>query len=96
MDRRAARTTVRVLDDAGDDLVQMAREVRTGLLSSPKDLSPWPKYFYDVKGSELFEEITALPEYYQTRTELSILEAAGSSSSSGAARRARRVPCSTR
>ena len=54
MDRRAARTTVRVLDDAGDDLEQMAREVRTGLLSSPKDLSPWPKYFYDVKGSELF------------------------------------------
>jgi L-histidine N-alpha-methyltransferase len=74
MDRRVARTTVRVLDDAGDDLEQMAREVRTGLLSSPKDLSPWPKYFYDVKGSELFEEITALPEYYQTRTELSILE----------------------
>ena len=74
MDRRAARTTVRALDDAGDDLEQMAREVRTGLLSSPKDLSPWPKYFYDVKGSELFEEITALPEYYQTRTELSILE----------------------
>ncbi len=53
---------------------EMAKNVRAGLLSTPKDLSPWPKYFYDEKGSELFEEITALPEYYQTRTELSILE----------------------
>ncbi len=52
---------------------QMAADVRAGLLSDPKDLSPWPKYFYDERGSELFEEITALPEYYQTRVELSIL-----------------------
>jgi L-histidine N-alpha-methyltransferase len=52
---------------------EMARNVRSGLRSKPKDLSPWPKYFYDAKGSELFEEITELPEYYQTRTELSIL-----------------------
>ena len=52
---------------------EMARNVRSGLQSKPKDLSPWPKYFYDAKGSELFEEITELPEYYQTRTELSIL-----------------------
>jgi L-histidine N-alpha-methyltransferase len=53
---------------------EMAQNVRAGLLSVPKDLSPWPKYFYDEKGSEIFEEITALPEYYQTRTELSILQ----------------------
>jgi L-histidine N-alpha-methyltransferase len=52
---------------------EMAKNVRAGLLARPKDLSPWPKYFYDEKGSELFEEITTLPEYYQTRTELSIL-----------------------
>src|SRR5919202_597532 len=52
----------------------MAKNVRAGLLSTPKDLSPWPKYFYDERGSKLFEEITALPEYYQARTELSILE----------------------
>jgi L-histidine Nalpha-methyltransferase len=52
---------------------EMAKNVRAGLLARPKDLSPWPKYFYDEKGSELFEEITSLPEYYQTRTELSIL-----------------------
>ena len=74
MNRRAARTMLRTLDDASEDLGQMVRDVRTGLLSDPKDLSPWPKYFYDAQGSELFEEITALPEYYQTRTELSILE----------------------
>jgi len=53
---------------------ETAHNIRTGLLSTPKDLSPWPKYFYDEKGSELFERITALPEYYQTRTELSILQ----------------------
>ena len=73
MDRRTARATVRSLGDTSEDLERMAEEVRAGLLSKPKDLSPWPKYFYDEKGSELFEEITTLPEYYQTRTELSIL-----------------------
>ena len=40
----------------------------------PKRLSP--KYFYDATGSELFEAITRLPEYYPTRTEATILEAA--------------------
>ncbi len=57
-----------------EDPAQMAEDVRAGLLRNPKDLSPWPKYLYDKKGSELFEEITALPEYYQTRTELTILK----------------------
>ena len=33
-----------------------------------------PKFFYDQKGSELFEEICSLPEYYPTRTEISILK----------------------
>ena len=66
--------TVRIvtLEEAGD-ADQMARDVRAGLLSTPKDLSSWPKYFYDAEGSRLFEQITELPEYYQTRTELSIL-----------------------
>ena len=63
-----------VLDGAGEDAGQMARDVRAGLASTPKDLSPWPKYFYDAEGSRLFEEITAQPEYYQTGVELSILE----------------------
>src|SRR5919199_3473353 len=64
---------VEELED-GEGASQMAKNVRAGLLSIPKDLSSWPKYFYDERGSKLFEEITALPEYYQARTELSILE----------------------
>src|ERR671933_301821 len=71
MDRR--RATVEFLGEK-EHPAQMAEEVRAGLLGKTKDLSPWPKYLYDEKGSELFEEITTLPEYYQTRTELSILE----------------------
>src|ERR671933_1677207 len=71
MDRR--RATVEFLGEK-EDPGQMAEDLRAGLLSKPKDLSPWPKYLYDEKGSELFEEITTLPEYYQSRTELSILE----------------------
>lgn len=48
-----------------------ADDVLNDLSRQPKRLSP--KYFYDAAGSELFEEITRLPEYYPTRTELSIL-----------------------
>src|SRR6266576_3445547 len=51
---------------------QMVRDVRQGLTKSPKQLSP--KYFYDERGSELFEEITQLPEYYLTRAERLLLE----------------------
>jgi dimethylhistidine N-methyltransferase len=50
-----------------------ARDVIEGLTARPKRLSP--KYFYDETGSRLFEEITALPEYYPTRSELAILGA---------------------
>ncbi len=46
--------------------------VRNGLSSRPKTLPPW--LFYDEAGSELFEQITELPEYYVTRTERAILE----------------------
>jgi dimethylhistidine N-methyltransferase len=48
-----------------------AREAIDDLSQHPKRLSP--KYFYDATGSELFEAITRLPEYYPTRTELGIL-----------------------
>ncbi len=51
---------------------QMLRDVRDGLTAHPKELSP--KYFYDERGSELFEEITRLPEYYLTRSERALLE----------------------
>jgi len=50
----------------------MARDVRAGLGSTPKTLPP--TYFYDARGSELFDEITRLPEYYPTRTERLILD----------------------
>jgi dimethylhistidine N-methyltransferase len=48
-----------------------ARDAIGDLSQHPKRLSP--KYFYDSAGSELFEAITRLPEYYPTRTELGIL-----------------------
>src|SRR5437868_4014425 len=48
-----------------------ADHVIAGLGDDPKWLSA--KYFYDASGSELFEQITELPEYYPTRTELKIL-----------------------
>ena len=50
---------------------RIASEVRDGLTSSPKELAP--KYFYDERGSELFDRITTLPEYYPTRCERAIL-----------------------
>lgn len=48
------------------------QEVLTGLQQTPKVLSS--KYFYDARGCDLFEQICELPEYYLTRTELSIME----------------------
>jgi L-histidine Nalpha-methyltransferase len=47
-------------------------ELRASLSETPRRIPS--KYFYDDRGSELFEEITELPEYYPTRTERSILE----------------------
>jgi L-histidine Nalpha-methyltransferase len=56
------------------DLAASLREdVRAGLTATPKSLPS--KYFYDARGSELFEQITRLPEYYPTRAERSILTA---------------------
>ncbi len=76
---QAGTLKVTVLDEAGEETGRMARDVREGLSAVPKDLSPWPKYFYDAEGSRLFEEITGQPEYYQTGTELSILRERASS-----------------
>lgn len=63
-----ALTFVDLHPAAGD----LRDEVLAGLRGTPKTLAP--KLFYDLKGSELFERITGLPEYYPTRTEISILE----------------------
>jgi dimethylhistidine N-methyltransferase len=62
----------RRLSDQAPDVAATAAEVLTGLRESPKRLPC--KLFYDERGSQLFEEITRLPEYYPTRAELSILE----------------------
>ncbi|MGH9078860.1 MAG: L-histidine N(alpha)-methyltransferase, partial [Acidimicrobiales bacterium] len=50
----------------------MEQDVATGLTTEPKQLPP--VYFYDDRGSRLFDEITRLPEYYPTRAERSILD----------------------
>lgn len=51
----------------------VACEARDGLTRNPKSLAPW--LFYDEAGSDLFEKITNLPEYYLTRTERALFEA---------------------
>jgi L-histidine Nalpha-methyltransferase len=51
---------------------RFANEVRLGLTMEPKSLSP--KYFYDALGSQLFEAICLLPEYYLTRAETEIFQ----------------------
>lgn len=53
------------------DIHALWEEIREGLSRTPASLPP--KLFYDERGAELFEEITRLPEYYPTRTELEIL-----------------------
>lgn len=58
-----------------DQASAFGRDVIDDLSRHPKRLSP--KYFYDAAGSELFEQITLLPEYYPTRTELAILRECG-------------------
>jgi len=50
----------------------LRHDVHAGLTATPKSLPP--KYFYDARGSDLFNEITRLPEYYPTRAETEILE----------------------
>ncbi len=61
----------RVQERSARYLAELRADVRAGLTASPKTLPP--KYFYDARGSELFDEITRLPEYYLTRAESSIL-----------------------
>lgn len=59
--------------DLKPESADVEAEVRRGLTAEPKRLPP--KFFYDERGSRLFEAITELPEYYLTRTELSIFDA---------------------
>ena len=61
---------IRLTPDAAGEALR--EDARHGLADSPKSLPP--KWFYDARGSELFEAITRLPEYYPTRAEREILE----------------------
>jgi len=63
----------RVQARPGRYLAALRADVRAGLTAIPKTLPP--KYFYDERGSALFDEITRLPEYYLTRAETAILQA---------------------
>ena len=49
------------------------QEILAGLTAAQKQLAP--KYLYDERGSQLFDEICSLPEYYPTRTEVGLLRA---------------------
>lgn len=69
-----AETAERVaLLDLKPPIADMKAEVLEGLKEAKKRISP--KFFYDERGSVLFERITELPEYYPTRTEIGILAA---------------------
>jgi len=64
--------TIEVHLAPGDLRAAMEADVRAGLTATPKQLPP--VYFYDDRGSRLFDDITRLPEYYPTRAERAILE----------------------
>jgi L-histidine N-alpha-methyltransferase len=69
---------------AADLRRELAEDVAAGLQRAPKELPP--RWFYDERGSQLFDEITRLPEYYLTRAEREILveRAAGIAASASA------------
>jgi L-histidine Nalpha-methyltransferase len=71
LSRTPARIDVRVHLGRDDRRAELLHDVREGLAREPKELPP--KWFYDERGSELFTEITRLPEYYLTRRERVIL-----------------------
>lgn len=60
--------------DAHPGAADLRREVLAGLAAQPRSIPP--KFFYDEHGSALFDRICELPEYYQTRTEMAILQRA--------------------
>jgi L-histidine Nalpha-methyltransferase len=72
VDATAQQIEIEVHLPEGGTWAGLAEDVREGLSCPFKEIPP--KYFYDERGSELFEAITELPEYYPTRAERSILE----------------------
>lgn len=67
------QVTIEVHLPEGGPMSGLAADARMGLSAPFKELPP--KYFYDERGSQLFERITELPEYYPTRAERAILDA---------------------
>ena len=57
-----------------DDAAALRADALAGLTATPRSLPP--RWFYDARGSELFDAITRLPEYYPTRAERAVLPAA--------------------
>jgi dimethylhistidine N-methyltransferase len=64
----AALRAIYTIDEASEEF---SRDLVSGLRRKPKEIPC--KYFYDARGSELFDRICRLPEYYQTRTETALL-----------------------
>jgi L-histidine N-alpha-methyltransferase len=66
--------TISLVSHLGSDdaAAALRADARAGLTSTPKTLPP--RWFYDERGSELFDEITRLPEYYLTSAERSVLQ----------------------
>ncbi|WP_426804621.1 L-histidine N(alpha)-methyltransferase [Stenotrophomonas sp. SrG] len=60
------------LTDLQPDRARITADILHGLSQRPRQLPS--KYFYDARGSQLFEQITRQPEYYPTRTELQLLQ----------------------
>lgn len=69
--RKPAHATIEFFDDQHPPLGDFMRDVVDGLSATPRSIPP--VYFYDQAGSALFDQITELPEYYVTRTELDLL-----------------------
>lgn len=69
----AERLHLQLLDQSHRLQGHQGKDVIQGLTQDPKTIPP--RYFYDDRGSELFEQICTLPEYYPTRTETEILQA---------------------
>jgi L-histidine Nalpha-methyltransferase len=72
-DRGAVTLTIDIHIEPDDFVDALRSDAYRGLTANPKELPP--KWFYDHRGSQLFDEITRLPEYYPTRKERSILAA---------------------
>jgi len=73
--RPSAHAALAFYDDQQPPAGDFLADVLDGFSRTPKQLAPI--YFYDAAGSAIFDEITQLPEYYVTRTELGILDKIG-------------------